>query len=233
MRNPVHGVRGLRPRSTWPAWGASSLATGRTAVDLLRRPLANPTAVNSSTTKGPRGLAGELCGRRCRAVRRQLKGSFVLPHHFGYRSATVASPEMLPKSLPRPSNKGNSLMPYLRRLSVAAQVERPTAGSDEGNAKRTPVPLPEARENFWVTFSNEATRRGILIVAEQQSRRLASPRILFRGFHSWKTMISRLATKKSLPVVIPAGIGSLMLLMFRDLRKNELLYVHPFISPVV
>ncbi len=58
-------------------------------------------------------------------------------------------------------------MPYLRRLSVAAQVERPTAGSDEGNAKRTPVPLPEARENFWVTFSNEATRRGILIAAEQ------------------------------------------------------------------
>lgn len=68
MRNPVHGVRGHRPRSTWPAWGVSSLATDRTAGNLLRRPLANPTAANSSTTKGPRGLAGELYGRRCRAA---------------------------------------------------------------------------------------------------------------------------------------------------------------------
>lgn len=68
MRNPVQGVRGQRPRSTWPAWGVSSLVTGRTAGDLLRGPLANPTATNSSTTKGPRGLAGELYGRRCRAA---------------------------------------------------------------------------------------------------------------------------------------------------------------------
>jgi len=68
MRNPAQGVRGHRPRSTWPAWGVSSLATDRTAGDLLRGPLVNPTATNSSTTKGPRGLAGELCGRRCRAA---------------------------------------------------------------------------------------------------------------------------------------------------------------------
>ncbi len=68
MRNPVQGVRGQRPRSTCPAWGVSSLATDRTAGDLLRRSLANPTTANSSTTKGPRGLAGELCGRRCRAA---------------------------------------------------------------------------------------------------------------------------------------------------------------------
>ncbi len=68
MRNPVQGVRGHRPRSTCPAWGVSSLATDRTAVDLLRRSLANPTTANSSTTKGPRGLAGELCRRRCRAA---------------------------------------------------------------------------------------------------------------------------------------------------------------------
>lgn len=60
------GVRGHRPRSTCPAWGASSLATGRTAGDLLRGSLANPTTVNSSTMKGPRGLAGESCGRRSR-----------------------------------------------------------------------------------------------------------------------------------------------------------------------
>ena len=66
MRNPVQGVRGHRPRSTCPAWGVSSLATDRTAGDLLRGSLANPATTNSSTTKGPRGLAGELCRRRSR-----------------------------------------------------------------------------------------------------------------------------------------------------------------------
>lgn len=66
MRNPAQGVRGLRPRSTCPAWGVSSLATDRTAGDLLRGPSGNPKAANSSTTKGPRGLAGELCRRRSR-----------------------------------------------------------------------------------------------------------------------------------------------------------------------
>lgn len=66
MRNPVQGVRGHRPRSTCPAWGVSSLATDRTAGDLLRGSLANPATANSSTTKGPRGLAGELCRRRSR-----------------------------------------------------------------------------------------------------------------------------------------------------------------------
>lgn len=66
MRNPAQGVRGHRPRSTCPAWGVSSLATDRTAGDLLRGSLANPATANSSTTKGPRGLAGELCRRRSR-----------------------------------------------------------------------------------------------------------------------------------------------------------------------
>ncbi len=65
-RNPARGVRSLGLRSTRPAWGVSSLATGRTGVDLLRGPLANPVAANSSTMKGPRGLAGEACRRRCR-----------------------------------------------------------------------------------------------------------------------------------------------------------------------
>lgn len=68
MRNPAQGVRGHRPRSTCPAWGVSSLVTDRTAEDFLRRSLANPTTANSSTMKGPRGLAGKLCGRRCRAA---------------------------------------------------------------------------------------------------------------------------------------------------------------------
>lgn len=66
MRNPVQGVRSHRLRSTCPAWGVSSLVTDRTAGDLLRGSLANPATANSSTTKGPRGLAGELCRRRSR-----------------------------------------------------------------------------------------------------------------------------------------------------------------------
>jgi hypothetical protein len=79
MRNPVQGVRGHRPRSTCPAWGVSSLATGRTGVDLLRGPLANPVATNSSTMKGPRGLAGESCERRSRIANdlgRWVRGCF-------------------------------------------------------------------------------------------------------------------------------------------------------------
>lgn len=65
-RNPARGVRSLRLRSTRPAWGVSSLATGRTGADSLRGLLANPAAANSSTMRGPRGLAGEACRRRCR-----------------------------------------------------------------------------------------------------------------------------------------------------------------------
>ena len=79
MRNPVQGVRGHRLRSTCPAWGVSSLVTGRTAGDLLRGSLANPTTANSSTMKGPRGLAGESCGRRCRTAKdlgRWVRGCF-------------------------------------------------------------------------------------------------------------------------------------------------------------
>ena len=79
IRNPVQGVRGHRPRSTCPAWGVSSLVTGRTGVDLLRRPWAKLTAANSSAMKGPRGLAGESCGRRCQAAKdlgRWVRGRF-------------------------------------------------------------------------------------------------------------------------------------------------------------
>ena len=67
-RNPARGVRGHRLRSTRPAWGVSSLATGRTGADLLRGLLANPVAANSSTMRGPQGLAGELCRRRCQTA---------------------------------------------------------------------------------------------------------------------------------------------------------------------
>lgn len=67
-RNPARGVRSSELRSTRPAWGVSSLATGRTGADLLRGLLANPAAANSSTMKGPRGLAGESCRRRCRTA---------------------------------------------------------------------------------------------------------------------------------------------------------------------
>ena len=79
MRNPVQGVRSQRLRSTWPAWGVSSLVTGRTAGDLLRESKSNASIANSSTMKGPRGLAGESCGRRCRTAKdlsRWVRGCF-------------------------------------------------------------------------------------------------------------------------------------------------------------
>lgn len=91
MRNPVLGIRSLGLRLTCPAWGASSLATGRTGGDLLRGPLANPVAVKSSTMKGPRGLAGESCRRRCRMAKnlsRWVRGFFY-----------VRSPEMFAESI--------------------------------------------------------------------------------------------------------------------------------------
>lgn len=86
-RNPARGVRSLGLRSTRPAWGVSSLATGRTGADLLRGLLANPAAANSSTMRGPRGLAGELCRRRCQTANdlsRWVRGCF-----------HVRSPEMV------------------------------------------------------------------------------------------------------------------------------------------
>ena len=113
LRNPVQGVRGFQPRSTCPAWGVSSLATGRIGADLLRGPWANPMAANSSTMKGPRGLAGESCGRRCRTAKDLgwwVRGCF-----------HVRSPEM----------------------SVGASVERDSrnyAGSDELDIRPTFLP---------------------------------------------------------------------------------------------
>jgi hypothetical protein len=65
-------------RLTWLAWGASSLATGGTG-DPDRAPSANPMGVNSSTTKGPKGLASEFCGRRCQTAKdfhRRVRGCF-------------------------------------------------------------------------------------------------------------------------------------------------------------
>lgn len=69
MRNPVQGARSLGLRSTCPVWGVSSLATDRTGADWLRRSRANPATANSSTMRGPRGLAGESCRRRCQIAK--------------------------------------------------------------------------------------------------------------------------------------------------------------------
>jgi hypothetical protein len=65
-------------RLTWLAWGASSLATGGTG-DPDRALPANPAGVNSSTMKGPQGLASEDCGRRCQTAKdfhRRVRGCF-------------------------------------------------------------------------------------------------------------------------------------------------------------
>ena len=65
-------------RLTWLAWGASSLATGGTGHPDRALP-ANPAGVNSSTMKGPQGLASEFCGRRCQTAKdfhRWVRGRF-------------------------------------------------------------------------------------------------------------------------------------------------------------
>ena len=72
------GDSGRSVRLTWLAWGASSLATGGTG-DPDRALSANPMGVNSSTMKGPQGLASEFCGRRCQTAKdfhRRVRGCF-------------------------------------------------------------------------------------------------------------------------------------------------------------
>jgi hypothetical protein len=131
MRNPAQGVRSLRLRSTCPAWGVSSLATGRTGDDLLRGLLANPVAANSSTMKGPRGLVGEFCGRRSRTANdfsRRVRGCFY-----------VRSPEMIAESpTTRDRNYASSgeldirlkFLPVTRDSDVIRKMKRMTnAGS--------------------------------------------------------------------------------------------------------
>lgn len=141
MRNPVQGVRGLRPRSTCPAWGVSSLATGRTGVDLLRGPLANPVAANSSTMKGPRGLAGESCGRRSRIAKdlgRWVRGCFY-----------VRSPEMRVELLStHPRNYAGSgeldirptSLPVTRDSNVSRKMKEMTNAGSSAAAGWLPVP---------------------------------------------------------------------------------------------
>jgi hypothetical protein len=78
VTNPVQGIRTSTVRLTWLAWGASSLATGGTG-DPDRALPANPAGVNSSTMKGPKGLASEDCGRRCQTAKdfhRRVRGCF-------------------------------------------------------------------------------------------------------------------------------------------------------------
>lgn len=72
------GTRTFTVRLTWLAWGASSLATGGTGHPDRALP-ANPAGVNSSTMKGPQGLASEFCGRRCQTAKgfhRRVRGCF-------------------------------------------------------------------------------------------------------------------------------------------------------------
>ena len=60
------------------AWGAFDLATGETG-DPDRALPANPAGANSSTMKGPQGLASEFCGRRCQTAKdfhRRVRGCF-------------------------------------------------------------------------------------------------------------------------------------------------------------
>ena len=78
VHNPVQGIRTFTVRLTWLAWGASSLATGGTGHPDRALP-ANPAGVNSSTMKGPQGLASEFCGRRCQTANdfhRRVRGCF-------------------------------------------------------------------------------------------------------------------------------------------------------------
>ena len=64
---PSTGVRSAAAdRSTWLAWGASSLVTGRTGRDSSgdREPIENLSTVKSSTMKGPirKGLPVSFAG---------------------------------------------------------------------------------------------------------------------------------------------------------------------------
>ena len=136
MHNPVQGVRGYRLRSTCPAWGVSSLATGRIGVDLLRGLLANPVAANSSTMRGLQRLAGESCGRRSRIAKdlgRWVRGCFY-----------VRSPEM----------------------TVSAAVgasSRNYAGSGELDIR--PTSLPCKRDSDVNRKMKEITNAGSSVVA--------------------------------------------------------------------
>ena len=90
VQNPVQGTRTFTVRLTWLAWGASSLATGGTG-DPDRALPANPAGVNSSTMKGPQGLASEFCGRTL---------------SFANENSRVAWPrEVRDKDRPRPTKK--------------------------------------------------------------------------------------------------------------------------------
>jgi hypothetical protein len=76
--NPIRGVRGPRPRSTRPARGASARRRAEPGGDTPGDPVKRRTA-KSSTLGGPRGLAGESHGRRCRIAntrRRWVRGRF-------------------------------------------------------------------------------------------------------------------------------------------------------------
>ena len=118
VRNPVQGVCGQAPHSTCPAWGVSSLATGRTGSDLIRGLRANLVAANSSTMKGLRGLAGESCGRRSQIAKNLgwwVRGCFY-----------VRSPEMLARVVV---------------ITTTSRRSRNYAGSGELDIRPTSLPV--------------------------------------------------------------------------------------------
>ena len=173
MRNPVQGVRGHRLRSTCPAWGVSSLVTGRTGVDLLRGLLANPVAANSSTTKGPRGLAGESCERRSRIVKdlgRWVRGCFY-----------VRSPEM--------------------RAVLLSTRPRNYAGSGELDIRPTSLPVTRdsnvSREMKGMTNAGSSAAAGLVPGAWNESRPGESKRsVQRRKSDQWKRTIRNRAVAR-------------------------------------
>jgi hypothetical protein len=86
--------------------GVGSFAPGDrpNRVRPTRRLPVNPGAMKSSTMRGPRGLASECCGRRCRTAknrRRWIRG------RFPFRSPEITSPRAWCKRL-RPGRAGSA-----------------------------------------------------------------------------------------------------------------------------
>src|SRR5436305_1355212 len=68
------GWKSREVRSTTPAWGAPDLETGGTGPVTRLGVRAKHPAANSSTTRGPQGLAGEPGRRRCRTAKGGRRG---------------------------------------------------------------------------------------------------------------------------------------------------------------
>ena len=78
-RNPVQGVRARKSAFNLAGVGSTEPSDRPVRTRLVRGRSANPIAANSSTMKGPRGLASEFCGRRCQTANdfsRWVRGRF-------------------------------------------------------------------------------------------------------------------------------------------------------------